>query len=89
MEDIELLQRDAAGRVVLRAQMLDGELDGELVQYDAAGAVLATMSFKRGKLDGDALFYDGGKLKVQLRYRDGAQEGESILYGDDGTALPK
>jgi antitoxin component YwqK of YwqJK toxin-antitoxin module len=89
MESQELEQRDGGGRVVQRGRLVDGELDGELVQLDAAGAVLAKMSYKRGKLDGESLFYDGGKLKVRLVYRDGLQQGDPILYGDDGTPLRK
>lgn len=74
-------ERDDAGKVRHRYQLIDGVLDGESLMFDSDGWLLQRAQFKTGHLDGELVQYAAPDvLSAVLQYHRGKLEGAGTYY---------
>ena len=76
---MEHIERHDNGKMRMKAQLVDGELEGECVTYDEEERVISRSHYAKGKLDGETIRYGEGGRELEADGEDlvGAQ-----VHGD-------
>lgn len=74
-----------SGRVVLRATMRDGVLDGAMTLFGPDGLPEQTCRYAGGRLHGDTVAYRGGEVWRVTPFVHGRRHGEALGYHPGGV----
>src|ERR1700722_9742077 len=73
------------GKVVQKANMKDGILDGWKVDYYPSGNIKTKSFYKKGNLDGiEFNYYDAAEIKSKESFKDGINAGPKTTYYKNG-----
>ena len=73
------------GEIELKANTIDGKLEGEALSYYESGEIEFKVNFVDGKGQGEAIkYYKSGEIKEKTNYVDGKLQGEAIQYYESG-----
>lgn len=87
--DVPWLQHDEAGTLRQQATIQQGSLHGPLTLYDAQARVTLQESHVHGKLEGVRHIFVAGRLHTVANYRNGLQQGETLLHHKNGVPAAK
>ncbi len=78
---IERIDYHDNGKILSRAPMKKGGMEGLVVGYDEAGRVMEKGSYKNDQLDGESVYYnDEGEVDSSANFKKGKLDGEVVSY---------
>lgn len=78
---IERIDYHDNGKILSRAPMKKGGMEGMVVAYDEAGRVAEKGSYKNDKLDGESIYYnEEGQIDSSANFKQGKLDGEVVSY---------
>lgn len=80
----DVCEYDPDGHLALRAQFVNGVLEGTLLRYAGAEGLVQRSGYRAGVLDGVTEAYADGRLQASTSYRAGLRDGPMLVYDIGG-----